>query len=103
DMGAYEYGETARENWYLAEGCTTGGFETFVLIQNLSSADGSAALTYHTPTGRVSREREIFLPAESRVTLRVNEDQPGESGICTQLSSTVPIEAGANIYRNDEY
>ncbi len=25
---------TATDTWYLAEGCTAGGFETWVLVQN---------------------------------------------------------------------
>ncbi|RJP31699.1 MAG: hypothetical protein C4536_07435, partial [Actinobacteria bacterium] len=33
-------------NWYLAEGCTQGGFETWVLVQNPGDTPAQATLTF---------------------------------------------------------
>jgi hypothetical protein len=40
---------TPAQDWYLAEGCTAGGFETWVLVQNPNSSAASVHLTYMTP------------------------------------------------------
>jgi len=40
--------------WYLAEGCTDGGMQTYVLVQNPTVADARVDLTFSTGTDEIS-------------------------------------------------
>ncbi len=39
--------------WYLAEGCTAGGFETWILVQNPGQTPAEVSVVYQTDKGRV--------------------------------------------------
>jgi hypothetical protein len=54
--------------WYLAEGTTAWGFETYITIQNPNSSALSATVTY-MPTGRSNVTETVNLPASSQTTL----------------------------------
>ncbi|MBU4441170.1 MAG: hypothetical protein KJ602_01785, partial [Actinobacteria bacterium] len=41
------------DTWYLAEGATYGGFETWVLVANPGDETAQVTLTYQTDTGEV--------------------------------------------------
>jgi hypothetical protein len=56
--------EPAR-TWYLAEGCTAGGMQTWILVQNPGDAPVDVALDFQTGGGLVPGPRES-LPANSR-------------------------------------
>jgi hypothetical protein len=86
----------AMPKWFLAEGYTGGGFETFVLIMNPYDCWQKIKLTYMTPTGEpIVEERDC--PPNYRMTVKV-DDIPGLEA--TDVSTRVeacPIEAtGAN-------
>lgn len=63
--------------WYLAEGTTDYGFDTFLLIQNPSTRTAIVNVTYMTPGGPVEKS-PISIPANSRHTINVADDLPGE-------------------------
>ena len=42
------------DTWYLAEGATLGGFETWVLVQNPNPTTTQANITFMTDTGQVA-------------------------------------------------
>ncbi|MBU4301754.1 MAG: S8 family serine peptidase, partial [Actinobacteria bacterium] len=63
--------------WYLAEGTTDYGFETFLLIQNPSSRTAVVNVTYMTPGGPVEKS-PFSIPANSRYSINVSDDLPGE-------------------------
>jgi hypothetical protein len=52
-------------DWYLAEGCTGTGFETWVLVQNPINSPATVALVFMTPSGTQADPTET-LPANSR-------------------------------------
>ena len=57
--------------WYLAEGATAGGFETWVLVQNPNSVDAYVTLTFQTGTGPVAGPTDV-IPAKSRRSYLLN-------------------------------
>jgi hypothetical protein len=63
-----------RQKWYLAEGSTDGGMETFVLIQNPNDTDVQVNIKFQTDTGEKAPAdlQGIGIPARSRLTYKVN-------------------------------
>jgi photosystem II stability/assembly factor-like uncharacterized protein len=58
------------DTWYLAEGATAGGFETWVLVQNPNDDPANVTLTYMTGNGEVPGGT-ISLPPNSRQSVNV--------------------------------
>ena len=85
--------------WYLAEGCTNGGFETWVLVQNPSDTPAEVSLEYMRPSG-ATRGPKANVPANSRVTFNVGDTVPGEWSVSTRVSSNVPVVAERAMYGN---
>ena len=73
----YDGAEVWRANfpstWYLAEGSTDGGMETFVLVQNPGIAQVTVNLDFMTGAGAVPGPYNFPIPALSRVTFKVND------------------------------
>jgi hypothetical protein len=91
-MGATEPATT----WYLAEGCTLPGFETWVLVQNPSGEPVRAGLRFITGSG----EREgpsATIAAGSRRSFNVSDYAPGES-VSTVVSAGGPVVAERAMY-----
>ncbi|MBN2028277.1 MAG: hypothetical protein JW854_16120 [Actinobacteria bacterium] len=57
--------------WYLAEGATLGGFETWVLVQNPNATPVDIDLRFQTSTGEVAGPVDT-IPANSRKSYLVN-------------------------------
>ncbi len=55
-------------SWYLAEGTTAWGFETYLSIMNPNSSPVSAQVTYMTDAGAVSGGK-VYLSGQSQLTL----------------------------------
>ncbi|MBU4217653.1 MAG: C39 family peptidase, partial [Actinobacteria bacterium] len=83
--------------WYLAEGCTNVGFETWVLVQNPNTVPTEVTLTYMTPDGPVDGPSET-LPANSRQTYNVGYTVPGAWEVSTMVTSTLPVIAERSMY-----
>ncbi len=68
-------GRITAAGWYLAEGSTDGGMETFVLVQNPGDADVHVNVKFQTDTGEVAPDelQGISIPADSRVTFKAND------------------------------
>ncbi|PKQ28788.1 MAG: hypothetical protein CVT63_01035 [Candidatus Anoxymicrobium japonicum] len=86
--------------WYLAEGCTNGGFETWVLIQNPGDVPAMAVLTYMTDKGKVDGPT-VDLPAHSRKSVDVAEKVPGEWNVSTKVTADQPVIAERAVYWNN--
>ena len=91
------------QRWYLAEGSTGWGFETFVLIENTEDVDATVNITYNTQQyGRIPRPNAITVPASSRVTLNVNEDFGGVGvDVSTVVNSSGPVVCERSMYWGD--
>ena len=61
--------------WYLAEGSTDGGMETFVLVQNPGNTAVNVNITFQTDMGEVAPPalQGVAIPAMSRVTFKAND------------------------------
>ena len=99
DTGAYEFGASKppMTTWYLPEGCTAGGFETWVLLQNPGEDRATAEMTYMTPTGEMGGPTLILEP-ESRQTVTVSDTVPDAWSVSTMVSSDRPVVAERATY-----
>ncbi len=81
-------------NWFLAEGYTGGGFDTFVLVMNPYDFWQKLAITYMTPSG-VPIVEERDCPPNYRMTIKV-DDVPGLEAIdvSTRVSAQ-PMDVAA--------
>jgi hypothetical protein len=84
-------------SWYLAEGCTGTGFETWVLVQNPNAEDARVELTYMTAEGPVQGP-SVVIPARSRKTFDVSKDVPNNYSVSTLVSSDKPVIAERAMY-----
>ncbi len=76
--------------WYLAEGNTADGFETWVLVENPNAAPATVTLTYMTGAGEVNKAPFVMLP-NSRTTVLVNSDLPDNPHVSTMVTSNIPV------------
>jgi len=56
------------DTWYLAEGCTEGGMETWILVQNPGNSEVKVDLTFMTGSGPVDGPQDFAIPANSRTS-----------------------------------
>jgi len=99
EIGAYEFGASkpGATTWYLPEGCTAGGFETWVLLQNPGKDRATVDMTYMTPAGEIDGPTVILEP-ESRQTVNVSETLPDTWSVSTRVSSDRPVVAERATY-----
>ncbi|MBN2027675.1 MAG: bifunctional metallophosphatase/5'-nucleotidase [Actinobacteria bacterium] len=78
------------DTWYLAEGSTGGGMETFVLIQNPGATDAQVNVVFQTDTGEVAIPalQGLNIPAGSRETVFVNDWVPDNFNVSTMVEAT---------------
>ena len=88
-----------QETWYLAEGCTAGGMETFVLVQNPNNEPAHVGLTYMTSTGPVTGPSADIGPY-SRMTFNVASTVPNAWDVSTKVTSTKPVVAERSVFGN---
>jgi N-acetylmuramoyl-L-alanine amidase len=87
-------------NWYLAEGFTGKGFDTYVLIQNPNATNASVRVDYLLPKGRVVSVPEEIAP-RSRRTIHIDELRGLENtDVSVSVESTVPVVVERSIYFN---
>jgi hypothetical protein len=88
-------------DWYLAEGSTGEGFETWVLVQNPGEGSATARVDYMTPYGERDGPRAI-IPARSRVTFNVAHTVPGVYDVSARVTSDRPVVAERAMYGDGE-
>ncbi|MCG2796281.1 MAG: DUF5719 family protein, partial [Actinomycetia bacterium] len=86
----------ASDTWYLAEGATAGGFETWVLVQNPNETPARVTLTYMTENGEVPGGT-ITLPANSRENVNVGETVRTFK-VSTKVTADQPVIAERAMY-----
>jgi hypothetical protein len=95
--GTCSIGTTApAATWYLAEGATAGGFETWVLVQNPGDTAARVTLTYQTGEGEVAGPT-LSLAAKSRQSVNVGS-YVSTYDVSTVVSSNVPVVAERAVY-----
>lgn len=88
--------EAPSTDWYLAEGCTDHGIETWVEILNPGTADATANVTYVTPTGPVAGPT-LVVPARSRRDVSVNGTAP-RGDVSTRVTADNPVVVERSVY-----
>ena len=84
-------GVTVPENvWYLAEGCTAAGMQTYILIQNPGSEAAHIKLTFQTGRGEVPGP-EVDLAGGRRITFLANTYVPNNTDVSTKVESDKPV------------
>lgn len=90
------------DKWYLAEGCTAGGFETWVLLQNPGEEAATVNLTYMTKTEKVDGSA-ITMPPKSRKTMDISTDGVADNwDVSTMVTSDKPVIAERAVYWKDK-
>ncbi|MBN1289032.1 MAG: C39 family peptidase [Actinobacteria bacterium] len=87
----------ASNTWYLAEGCTNTGFESWVLVQNPNTGPVDVTLTFMTPGGAITGPA-MTLPSNTRYTFNVGDYVPGEWEVSTQVDASLPVIAERAMY-----
>jgi len=92
--------EAPSTDWYLAEGCTATGFETWVLVQNPNDQAASVSLTYMTPDGAVPGPSET-IPGNTRKSYNAADTVPGSWEVSTKVHSDQPVVVERSVYGNN--
>ena len=83
--------------WYLAEGCTQGSFETWLLMLNPGTMPANVNIYYDTDTGEVDGP-SLVIPPETRQSLNLGDSAPASWDISTEIESDVPVVAERAMY-----
>lgn len=106
DYKGYQDGHTAPSVpgpgrlWYLPEGYTGPGFDTWVLLSNPGASEASVRLTFYRE-GQPSTERVVYVAPRSRASINLRP-LVGEVGVSTKVESIngVPVVAERATYFN---
>jgi hypothetical protein len=82
--------------WYLAEGSTSGGFETYLLLANPSDETATVNLTFMTGDEDISTD-PVVLPPGRRHTVDVGKTVSNIQ-VSTRVTSDVPVIAERAMY-----
>ena len=85
--------------WYLAEGCTRGGFETWILVQNPNPVEANVSLSYMTEAGPAPGP-DVTVPANSRRTFFAADSVPDQWSVSTKVTGDIPVIAERAMYGN---
>jgi hypothetical protein len=88
--------DAGSRQWYLAEGCTDFGFETWITILNTGNAATIANLDFLTGSGE-ERRVAVEVPALSRANVRVN-DWVSAANVSTCIEAQGPVVAEVSMY-----
>ncbi|MHB8895616.1 MAG: caspase family protein [Candidatus Geothermincolia bacterium] len=90
---------TPANDCFLAEGAVgySSAFTTYVLVQNPQPAPVDVSVTYMTRNGQVAGPA-FNLPANSRKTIRVNDQLPPDTDVSARVHATSPVIAERSMY-----
>jgi hypothetical protein len=86
--------------WYLPEGSTGPGFETWILVQNPGTKVANVELTLMEPGGEVVGPT-LKIPPASRTTVNLADAAPGQWSVSTMVTSDEPVVAERAMYGNN--
>ncbi len=91
----------ASGTWFMAEGCTDYGMETWLLLQNPWDADSNVQVTFITEAGVHGTPLALTVPAESRRTIDVGAYLvSGQVSVSVVTTSGAPVIAERAMYGN---
>lgn len=83
-------------SWLFADGNTTAGHDTYLVLQNPLATPAIARVTFMTQDGPIGRQT-LTLPANSRTSLRVNDYAPNAL-VAISVDADTPVFAERTIY-----
>ncbi|MBC7230531.1 MAG: CapA family protein [Actinobacteria bacterium] len=83
--------------WYFAEGTTRSGFEEWLCLLNPGTEDAAAEVSFMSGGGELRRV-EVWVPAQRRQTLYVNDAVGPEVDVSCQVDSSHPLVAERAMY-----
>ncbi|MCJ7745728.1 MAG: DUF5719 family protein, partial [Actinobacteria bacterium] len=86
-------------SWFLAEGSTNWGFDTFILIQNPSTEPTTVDVNFLTTGGPIPM-KPFTVAAGSRYTINAR-DEVGSRDFSTSVAATEPITCERSMYWNN--
>jgi hypothetical protein len=90
---------TPDSTWYLPEGYTDQGFETWILIQNPGDGVRKVSVTFMQPNG-VNTTKEYQVQPRSRFTISMDETLPATEA-STKVTADGPVIVERAIYFNN--
>lgn len=88
------------QQWFLAEGSTKWGFDTYVLVQNPSTADATVKMTFLTTGGPVEMSPPVIVKAGTRQTVNPRAFV-GNADFSTSVNSDRGIICERSMYWNN--
>jgi hypothetical protein len=85
--------------WFLPEGCSAFGFESWLLIQNPNANEATCTVTYMIE-GATPKQVTEKIPANSRQSFNMT-DAIGQQNASIQVASDIPVIAERSMYRNN--
>ncbi len=86
--------------WYLAEGCTAGGFDTWILVQNPNPHTVTVDITFMTGAGEVPGPQDVVMAANSRRSFHANE-YVTDYDVSTRVESSAAVVCERAMYGKD--
>jgi photosystem II stability/assembly factor-like uncharacterized protein len=83
--------------WYLAEGTTAWGFETYVLVQNPNPEPVDVIMTFMKPGG-ITQDFQFPIAGQARYTVNVNQ-VVNQSDVSTRVQASAPVICERAMYR----
>jgi IPT/TIG domain len=83
-----------QHTWYLAEGSTAYGFDTYISIQNPNTTAVTAEVTYMTGSGAVNAP-DVVLPPKSQATVNPRDklgDQDFSTRVVCKEGKTISVD-----------
>jgi len=89
-------------NWFLAEGYTGKGFDTYILVMNPFDFGQKVTAIFMTPGGNTI-EKKFDVPPRYRLTIKVNDMDPAllNTDVSTRIEAEPMETAGVNVSGND--
>ena len=85
--------------WFLPEGCSGFGFETWTLVENPNNSDAVLSMTYMIE-GQGPKTINRRVPPHSRSTFSMEADI-GKQNASIEVGSDIPVIAERAMYRNN--
>lgn len=85
--------------WYLAEGSTYGGYQTYITVMNPNTEPAQVAINYTVPGWSEAGPRLMLLPV-SQQRVNVADTLTDWSSIGAIVTSDIPVVAQMSVYRN---
>jgi hypothetical protein len=85
-------------DWFMAEGCSTYGFETWLLVSNTNLWPATCKVTYMIE-GEAPVTVTKTVPPTSRSSFSMKDDI-GEKNAAMKVESDIPVVAERSTYRN---